>query len=45
MTLAQMPPACGDRWRLSVMLQRGKYVLTVAAGSGKFQMGLMIANV
>ena len=29
LTLAQMPPACGDRWRLGVMLKRGKYVLTV----------------
>ena len=29
LTMAQMPPAAGDRWRLDVMLQRGRYVLTV----------------
>ena len=29
LTLAQMPPARGDRWSLEVMLKRGRYVLTV----------------
>ena len=47
LTLAQMPPARGDRWRMELMLKRGCYVLCVEGwelSAGRKPLGLVIAN-